>query len=119
MISPEGDKLWVAFKYKRIVGLCYSCGRLGQKMKTSPIYHSSFTSDTEAVNLPYGDWLKVGGRHQVDEPRANESSQAEGHECGGDGTSSRSSPNLGNPNRLTGTTDTSTRYAADIVDEIG
>ena len=82
-------------------------------------HHSSFTSDTEAVNLPYGDWLKVGGRHWVDEPRTNESSQVAGHECGGDGTSSRSSPNLGNPNRLIGTTDTSTRYVADIVVEIG
>nr|POE99914.1 hypothetical protein CFP56_57067 [Quercus suber] len=78
---------------------------------------SSSTSDTEAINLPYSDWLKAGGRHRVDEPRANESSQAAGHECGGGGTSSRSSPNLGNPNRLTRTTDMSTGYAADIVDE--
>ena len=82
-------------------------------------HHSSFTSNIEAINLPYGDWLKAGGRHRVDEPRANESSQVARHECGGGGTSSRSSPNLGNPNRLTGTTDTNTGYAADIVDEIG
>lgn len=118
VISPEGDKLWLAFKYERIVGLCYSCGWLGHKMKTCP-HHSSSSSDTEAVNLPYGDWLKAGGRRRVDEPRVNESSHTAGHECGGCGTSSRSSPNHGNPNRLTRTTSTRMGYAADIVDEIG
>ena len=93
VISREGDKLWLAFKYERIVGLCYLCGWLGQKMKTCPHFSSS-TSDTEAVNFPYSDWLKAGGRHRVDEPRANESSQAAGHECGSGCTSSRSSKTL-------------------------
>ena len=55
----------------------------------------------------------------MDEPQANESNQATGHECGSGGTSSKSSPILGNPNWLTRTTDMSTGYAVDIVDEIG
>ena len=29
VISPKGDKALVAFKYERLVGLCYRCGMLG------------------------------------------------------------------------------------------
>lgn len=33
VVSPEGDKSWVVFKYERITGLCFSCGRLGHEMR--------------------------------------------------------------------------------------
>lgn len=60
MISPKGDKSWVAFKYERIVGLCYWCGCLGHKVKTCPL-QSSAKGDTEVANVPYGNWLRAGG----------------------------------------------------------
>ena len=31
--SPEGDKVCIGFKYKRLVGLCYQCGRIGHEVK--------------------------------------------------------------------------------------
>ena len=33
ILSPEGDKVWVAFQYKRLLGLCFHCGRLGHDTK--------------------------------------------------------------------------------------
>ena len=36
VVSPEGDRTWFAFKYERIVGLCFSCGRLGHALKGCP-----------------------------------------------------------------------------------
>lgn len=59
VISPEGDKTWVAFKYERIVGLCYLCGHLGHEVKFCP-HHGSNSSNIETAT--YGDWLKAGDR---------------------------------------------------------
>ena len=29
VISPEVDRVWVAFQYERLLGLCFNCGFLG------------------------------------------------------------------------------------------
>ncbi|XP_065625608.1 uncharacterized protein LOC112020135 [Quercus suber] len=34
ILSPEGDKVWVAFQYERLQGLCFNCGILGHELKT-------------------------------------------------------------------------------------
>ena len=31
--SPEGDKICIGFKYDRLVGLCYQCGRIGHESR--------------------------------------------------------------------------------------
>ena len=36
VVNPEEDRLWVTFRYERIMGLCYSCGRLRHDMKPCP-----------------------------------------------------------------------------------
>lgn len=60
VVNPEGDRSWVAFRYERIVGLCYSCGRLGHDMKIC-LHRCSSTNRVEPTDNPYCEWLKVGG----------------------------------------------------------
>ncbi|KAK7823774.1 uncharacterized protein At4g02000 [Quercus suber] len=33
VVSPEGERSWVEFRYERIDGLCFSCRRLGHETK--------------------------------------------------------------------------------------
>ena len=55
MISLEGDKALVAFKYKRLVGQCYRCSMLGHEEKFC-ILPSKMA---EGENL-YEEWMKAG-----------------------------------------------------------
>ena len=57
MISPEGDKALVAFKYKRLVGLCYRYGMLGHEEKFCIVPSEM----AERENL-YEEWMKAGYR---------------------------------------------------------
>ncbi|KAK7860216.1 hypothetical protein CFP56_042125 [Quercus suber] len=34
VLSPEGDQVWVAFQYERLLGLCFHCGLLGHESKS-------------------------------------------------------------------------------------
>ena len=36
VLSPEGDRVWVGFKYEKMVGLCYQCGMFGHGAKECP-----------------------------------------------------------------------------------
>nr|POE71170.1 hypothetical protein CFP56_34541 [Quercus suber] len=54
--SPEGDKVCIGFKYKRLVGLCFKCGRIGHEAR-----ECSFHIDHQH-EYPYGEWLKAGFR---------------------------------------------------------
>ena len=33
LLTLEGDKVWEAFQYEWLLGLCYNCGMLGHKVK--------------------------------------------------------------------------------------
>ncbi|XP_050255244.1 uncharacterized protein At4g02000-like [Quercus robur] len=61
VISSEGDRVWIAFKYERINGLCFSCGRLGHEMKTC----CYLNPETMGDETPYGEWMKAGGRRRA------------------------------------------------------
>ena len=52
MISPEGDKALVAFKYKRFVRLCYRCSMLGHEEKFCIVPSEM----AEGENL-YEEWI--------------------------------------------------------------
>ena len=53
--NVEGDQVCVGFKYVRLVGLCYQCGRFGHEMKDCPS-----PGTTQQTARPYGEWLKAG-----------------------------------------------------------
>nr|POE67563.1 hypothetical protein CFP56_65011 [Quercus suber] len=54
VLSPEGDKVWVAFKYERLCGLCFHCGLLGHEAKAC-----KFTKLKVWEESPYGEWLRA------------------------------------------------------------
>ncbi|XP_030962834.1 uncharacterized protein LOC115984080 isoform X2 [Quercus lobata] len=54
VLSPEGDKVWVAFKYERLSGLCFHCGLLSHEAKAC-----KFTKLKVWEESPYGEWLRA------------------------------------------------------------
>ena len=50
ILSPEGDKVWVAFQYECLVGLCFRCGLLGHEAKAC-----IDANGREGEESPYGD----------------------------------------------------------------
>ena len=62
VINPEGDRFVVAFKYERLVGLCFACGHLGHEKKHCTLLN---TSPEQQPNL-YGEWIKAGVRRHGD-----------------------------------------------------
>ncbi|XP_023874189.1 uncharacterized protein LOC111986738 [Quercus suber] len=55
ILSPEGDKVWVAFQYEHLIGLCFQCGFLGHEAKAC--IESNSRDREESL---YGDWLRAG-----------------------------------------------------------
>ena len=48
--NPNGDKVRIGFKYERLVGLCYQCGKFGHELKECPEQ-----VNTQLVDRPYGE----------------------------------------------------------------
>ncbi|XP_075645554.1 uncharacterized protein At4g02000-like [Castanea sativa] len=69
--SPEGDKVWVAFKYERLSGLCFHCGLLGHEAKAC-----EFTKLKVWEESPYGEWLRTT---EDVPPQTNDSLVAQSH----------------------------------------
>ena len=57
VLSLEGDRVRVGFKYERMVGLCYQCGLFSHDAKECPT-----PRDQQLTKNPYGEWLKAGQR---------------------------------------------------------
>ena len=55
--GPEGDRVRVAYKYERLVGLCFQCGRLDHEAIRCP-----HPRDGTTMSRPYGEWLKAGAK---------------------------------------------------------
>nr|POE77039.1 hypothetical protein CFP56_61139 [Quercus suber] len=54
VLSPEGDKVWIAFKYERLLGMCYNCGKFGLEERDCPLPNSSEHGESQ-----YGEWLSA------------------------------------------------------------
>lgn len=58
VVSLEGNKVLVAFKYERLNGLCFNCGLLGHEARICP--HKNI----DRGSSPYGEWLKAGNKRR-------------------------------------------------------
>uniref|UniRef100_A0A7N2KTF6 CCHC-type domain-containing protein n=1 Tax=Quercus lobata TaxID=97700 RepID=A0A7N2KTF6_QUELO len=63
--GPDGEVVWVAFKYERLISFCFRCGILGHEVKTC-----EQPQGTEGQENQYGEWMKAGFR-QMEEPSSN------------------------------------------------
>ncbi|XP_050282321.1 uncharacterized protein LOC126723089 isoform X7 [Quercus robur] len=54
VLSPEGDKVRVAFKYEGLCGLCFHCGLLGHEAKACKT-----TKLKVGEKSPYGEWMRA------------------------------------------------------------
>nr|POE44812.1 uncharacterized protein CFP56_76257 [Quercus suber] len=48
--SPEGDKVCIGFKYERLGGLCYQCGRIGHEVRDCSVQR-----ERKQGSFPYGE----------------------------------------------------------------
>ena len=56
----------VAYRYERLMGLCFQCGQVGHEA-TRCIH----PYDGATANIPYGDWLRAGTKPRTDGSRGN------------------------------------------------
>ncbi|KAL0008728.1 hypothetical protein SO802_010230 [Lithocarpus litseifolius] len=64
IVSLEGDRVRVAYRYERLVGLCFQCGRVGHEATRCTHPHDETTQ-----SRPYGDWLRAGIKTRTDGSR--------------------------------------------------
>ena len=63
--GPDGEVVWVAFKYERLINFCFCCGVLGHEAKICEKPRGTNEQENQ-----YGEWLKAGCR-RMDETSKN------------------------------------------------
>ena len=104
VISPEGDKVCVAFQCEHLLGLYFNCSFLGHEAKVCTVSRIG-----ECKESPYGDWLRadfrwqkeVRGRRTPSPPRRNMEEHIRRDE---NPPQSNSTPGVLHGNSLTATT---------------
>nr|POE69611.1 hypothetical protein CFP56_14416 [Quercus suber] len=71
-MNPEGDVVWVAFKYERMVSFCFKCGMIGHEAK-----HYEEPGDEEGQEYQYGEWFRAGFRMPENQPATREGGGAQ------------------------------------------
>ena len=61
IVSPKGDEAKVAFRYERLVGWCFACGKMGHELK-----ECKSANEVDKNEKPYGEWLKARTRLKPD-----------------------------------------------------
>nr|POF00833.1 uncharacterized protein CFP56_73704 [Quercus suber] len=67
VLNPEGNKTRIGFKYKRLVGLCFQCGRFGHERRSC-----TASSTVHEAETPYGEWLRAGTKIREDHSAAED-----------------------------------------------
>ena len=65
IVSLEGDKAKVAFRYERLVGWCFACGKMGHELKDC-----KSANEVDKNEKPYGEWLKARTQLKPDAQRS-------------------------------------------------
>lgn len=66
VVSKDGEKFWVHFRYERLPTFCYLCGKLGHDDKHCQVY-----ADRQSTPKHYGEWLKANGAFKGGNARKN------------------------------------------------
>lgn len=66
VVSLEGEKLWVNFRYKRFPMFYFLCGKLGHDDKHCLEFPNRLNTPKQ-----YGEWLKAGGAFKGNPSRQN------------------------------------------------
>ena len=72
LLNGEGEKMWVTFKYERLLTVCYRCGILGHDNR-----HCEVLGLGQATEYQYCDWIKANGSSKGGPERMK--SRQEGH----------------------------------------
>ena len=79
VLSPEGVRVQIAFYYDCLVGLCFSCGKLGHEARDCLNQVSATTGERL-----YREWLKAGFRRQAKLGGRSFGAQSSGRDATGD-----------------------------------
>ena len=74
IMNPEGDVLWLPFRYERMVSFSFKCGRIGHEAK-----HYEEPWDEEGQEYQYGEWLRAKFQ-KTEETQRNRHNQQPGRE---------------------------------------
>jgi len=56
VVSKDGEKSWIHFRYERLPTFCFLCGMLGHDDK-----HCQVPTDQQGTPKQYGEWLRANG----------------------------------------------------------
>uniref|UniRef100_A0A7N2LT92 Zinc knuckle CX2CX4HX4C domain-containing protein n=1 Tax=Quercus lobata TaxID=97700 RepID=A0A7N2LT92_QUELO len=63
VVSKDGEKFWIHFKYERLPTFCFLCGMLGHDDK-----HCQTSANQQGTPKQYGDWLRAHGNFKGGNP---------------------------------------------------
>nr|POF04633.1 hypothetical protein CFP56_39167 [Quercus suber] len=59
MANLDGERLWVTFKYERLLTICFLCGRIEHNDRHCPTF-----SDEQKREHQYRDWIRANGNYK-------------------------------------------------------
>ena len=71
VLSPDGQRVWVQYKYEQLASFCHRCGLMGHattQCNTTP-------QQEDASTLPYGEWLKASHAARGPQPQPMSTNQ--------------------------------------------
>ncbi|XP_038690803.1 uncharacterized protein LOC119989390 [Tripterygium wilfordii] len=96
VLTPDGSKVWVSFRYERLMEFCFYCGVLGHDEKRCSL-HFEAVKNNKDVSSQYGPWLStasMGGRHKNSNTSSGSKHNSAGSSLGESGKAHTTYKNL-------------------------